>query len=154
MKFKFDGNVDKFLEVLFSFNDTTGEIKPRTTQCRLVPWYIWINKDFQDFYKDRENITAFRQLSKVRVYTVKQSFFVLLLDYMSTHYMKIVEDDSEQLYDNRHNYKFGRHKSINKVKKYDGAMLRRVHRLHEKSKRRKFRRELRIKYKKLKKRID
>ena len=90
-------------------------------------------------------------MSKVRVYTVKQSFFVLLLDFESTHYMKIVEDDSEQLYDNRLN--FGR-SNRRKVKKYDGAMLRRVHKLHEKLKRRKLRRELRIKYKELKKRID
>ena len=59
--------------------------------------------------------------------------------------------DSEQLYD--HRYKFGR-SNPRKVKKSDGAMLRRVHRLHEKLKRRKLRRELRIKYNKLKKRID
>ena len=41
--------------------------------------------------------------------------------------------DSEQLYD--HCYKFGwsnHRQSINKLKKYDGAMLRRVHRLHQK----------------------
>ena len=69
---------------------------------------------------------------------------------------------SEQLY---YRYKFGRphrsnrRKSINKVKKYDGTMLRRVHKLREKlkyemdSKIPKIRRELRIKYKELKKRI-
>ena len=157
MKFKFENDIDKFLEVLFSFNDTTGEIKRRTENCRMVPWYIWINKDFQRFYKEREDTHAFRQLRKVRVYTVKQSFFVLLLDYMSALYVKIVEDDSEQLYDNRHNYKlqesveddseklydnrlkFGR-SNRRKVKKYDGTMLRRVHKLHEKLKRRKLRR--------------
>ena len=69
--------------------------------------------------------------------------------------------DSEQLYD--HRYEFGwphrsnRRQSINKVKKYDGAMLRRVHRLREKWKYEmdpKIRHELRIKYKKLKKRIN
>ena len=168
MKFKFENDIDKFLKVLFSFNDKTAEIKRRTENCRMVPWYIWINKDFQRFYKEREDTHAFRQLRKVRVYTVKQSFFVLLLDYMSALYVKIVEDDSEQLYDNRHNYKlqesveddseklydnrlkFGR-SNRRKVKKYDGTMLRRVHKLHEKLKRRKLRRELRIKYKKLKK---
>ena len=82
---------------------------------------------------------------------------MLLLDFESTHYMKIVEDDSERTYDNRLN--FGR-SNRRKVKKYDGAMLRRVHKLREKlkyemdSKIPKIRRELRIKYKKLKKRID
>ena len=157
MKFKFENDIDKFLKVLFSFNDKTAEIKRRTENCRMVPWYIWINKDFQRFYKEREDTHAFRQLRKVRVYTVKQSFFVLLLDYMSALYVKIVEDDSEQLYDNRHNYKlqesveddseklydnrlkFGR-SNRRKVKKYDGTMLRRVHRLHEKLRRRKLRR--------------
>ena len=64
--------------------------------------------------------------------------------------------DSEQLYD--HRYEFGR-SNRREVKKYDGAMLRRVHRLSEKwkyemdSKIPKIRRELRIKYKELKKRI-
>ena len=69
--------------------------------------------------------------------------------------------DSEQLYD--HRYEFGRphrsnrRKSINKVKKYDGAMLRRVHRLYEELKYEmnpKIRRELRIKYKELKKELN
>ena len=72
--------------------------------------------------------------------------------------------DSEQLYD--HRYEFGRphrsnrRKSINKVKKYDGTMLRRVHKLREKlkyemdSKIPKIRRELRIKYKELKKELN
>ena len=62
--------------------------------------------------------------------------------------------DSEQLYD--HRYEFGR-SNRRKVKKYDGAMLRHVHKLREKLKYEidpKIRRELRIKYKKLKKRID
>ena len=113
----------------------------------MVPWYIWINKDFQKFYKDREGKNVFTLLSKVRVYTVKQSFFVLLLDFNSIHYMKIVEDDSEQLYDHRYNFgRSHRRKLINETKVTKDAMLRRVHRSHEKLKRRNLRRELRIKY--------
>ena len=66
---------------------------------------------------------------------------------------------SEQLY---YRYKFGRphrsnrRKSINKVKKYHSAMLHRVHKLREKWKYEmdpKIQRELRVKYKKLKKRV-
>ena len=67
---------------------------------------------------------------------------------------------SEQLY---YRYKFGRphrsnrHKLIHNMKVYDKKMLRHVHKLREKLKYEmdpKIRREIRIKYNKLKKRIN
>ena len=156
MKFKFNGNLDTFMNVLFSFNDTNNEIAFRTVKCYTVPWYIWINKKFQKYYKD--HINDFINLQKVDIRYFTLEMWVLTLFFSDRRDVVFLENDSEQLYDHRYNFGRSNHyKLIHDMKVYDKKMLHRVHKLREKLKYEmdpKIRRELRIKYNKLKKRIN
>jgi hypothetical protein len=150
MKFKFEDTNNPLGELFLSFLHNTKNIKPRNEQCRLVPWFAWIDKTFQEYYN--EHTDNFDDLKNVYVHSLPEERWMLTLIFEERSDVLIVKDDSS--------YKFGRsnrHKLIHETKVYDKKMLRRVHKLREKLKYEldpKIRRELRIKYNKLKKRIN
>ena len=153
MKFKFEDTNNQLAELFLSFLHNTQKIQPRNAQCRLIPWFAWINKTFQEYYN--EHTDNFDDLKNVYVRSLPEERWMLTFIFEERSDVLIVKDDSSYKFGRPHRSK--RRKLINEMKVYDKKMLRRVHRLREKLKYEidpKIRRELRIKYKKLKKRID
>ena len=102
----------------------------------MVPWFVWINKRFQEYYK--EHTDNFKDLINVYVRSLPDERWMLTLLFKERSDIVIVKIDSEQFY--KYCYNFGwPHQSnhcklINKMKVYNKKMLLRVHKLRKKLK--------------------
>ena len=150
MLLKFNSDYDTFINDICSFEKSN--IINRDDTCRnRIPWSVWIHPTFQHFY--RRNKHKFENSSKIKIICPPgKSVWHLILLWNNSR--EVITGTQSNVTDRPARFGLIHWSNRRKVKKSDGAMLRRIHKLHEKLKRRKLRRELRIKYKKLKKRID
>ena len=165
LKFNFERGSDVFISFLRSLSQNDSKIIPRNNnKCNRIPWLVWTHNNFQYFYKQNED----KFQHKDRVVVVKYIYFPPESEYWTL--ILQFYNRSTRRYESRHILsgkitvantllKFGskNEKVIHKIKEYDSAMLRYVHRLRDKLKYEmdpKIRRDLRIKYNKLKKRIN
>ena len=70
MKFKFEDTNDQLAELFLSFLHNTQKIQPRNAECRLIPWFAWINKTFQEYYN--EHTDNFDDLRNVYVHSLPE----------------------------------------------------------------------------------
>jgi len=153
----FNGDYDTFINYICSFENST--IINRDDTCRnRIPWSVWIHSTFQNFY--RRNKHKFKNSSTIKIICPpgKDLWHLILLWNNSR---EVITGTQSNVTDRP--ARFGlihwsnRRKLIKDMKVYDKKMLRRVHKLREMLKYEidpKIRRKLRIRYKKLKKRIN